>query len=267
MLNLAITTTCNLKCTSCNSYSNLNIHNTPQTIDKIKEGLEYWKGKINAKRFQIVGGEPLLHKQLDTILYLSREAFPTSNIRLFTNGLLLGKNKYIKQALKDTETILTISVHSKEERYLKTLKNSIYNFLDSPIGTEEEAIVSFGKQTRVDGISIELRNITQHWVKLFKNELSPYNSDYKKAHKACLWNGCRTIYNNTLYKCPNTAFLEQLLEKANKEEWEPYYNMYKPLKKDSSEQEIKEWFSIADKPEKVCSMCFDEATFVDKTIW
>ena len=91
VLYFPILSTCNLKCDNCSSYSNLNVKGAIQTIEKAKNDFANWKPFINPLRLQILGGEPLLHKELFSFIKAARQAFPTTDLRIYTNGLLLKK--------------------------------------------------------------------------------------------------------------------------------------------------------------------------------
>src|SRR6056300_891799 len=110
VLNIITNLKCNLGCESCNSYSNLaKIKGTDLLESNLIEDVTYWKQYVNPIRLQLLGGEPLLIKNLDKIITHCRDAFPKTDLRLFTNGLLLNKHKYLLKTLKDTNCILVIS--------------------------------------------------------------------------------------------------------------------------------------------------------------
>ena len=129
LLDIPISLDCNLSCDHCNVYSNLKVTSTRQNKQSLEKDLLNWKPFINPLKLQIIGGEPLLYKDLPSLIYTAREIFPKTDLRLFSNGLLLKKNLHLAQVLNDTNCMLVISIHSKDKRYEKLLKDNIKSFL------------------------------------------------------------------------------------------------------------------------------------------
>lgn len=84
---------CNLKCAGCSHYSSLLNKLTYKSIDQIKNDLQLLKDKIgdNLKWLRLLGGEPLLHPNINECLLTIRNMFLNTNLILVTNGLLLNK--------------------------------------------------------------------------------------------------------------------------------------------------------------------------------
>jgi hypothetical protein len=224
-----------------------------QTAEQAKTDLTNWKPYINPIRLQVLGGEPLLHKEIKDIIRIAREIYPDTDLRMYTNGLLLKRHKDIKETLKKYNCMMVISVHSVDERYKKILLENLYEFLDGDVKIEKtsKSVVSFGKVFRKQGIK-------------------PYNSDYKKAHEVCRWTHCTQLYQGKLWKCTQTAFFDDLMRRINNhKDWEQYKDKYTSLKHDDS-QEIKDkWFSEFLSPEPICAMCREDINdmIVNKNVW
>lgn len=81
---------CNLKCRCCAHFAPLA---EPECIDLQTLEKEYKNLKPVYNRFfnsiHLLGGEPLLHPQIEEVLKLTRGMFPTTEIQLVTNGLKL----------------------------------------------------------------------------------------------------------------------------------------------------------------------------------
>lgn len=85
---------CNLNCRGCDNYSPL----AKQELLDLEEYkrdcgrlAELFGGKM--RRITFMGGEPLLHPQIEECMKISRECFPVGKICVITNGLLLPKMK------------------------------------------------------------------------------------------------------------------------------------------------------------------------------
>lgn len=83
---------CNLKCQSCDNFSSLA---EPEFVD-----VQYYERQMNRmselagsqiNRIRLLGGEPLLHPEVNTLLEISRKAFPNARLLLTTNAILLDK--------------------------------------------------------------------------------------------------------------------------------------------------------------------------------
>ena len=85
VLDFPLLSSCNLNCDNCSSYSNLNVEGTVQTLQTARNDFSNWKPYINPLRLQLLGGEPLLHKELKIFIYAAREAFPKTDLRIYTN--------------------------------------------------------------------------------------------------------------------------------------------------------------------------------------
>jgi hypothetical protein len=83
---------CNVSCQCCDHFSQ---HGEPKCVDidvfsRDMTRLSWlFEGKIGSVR--LVGGEPLLHKDIVKCMKISREAFPDAAIEVVTNGVLLKK--------------------------------------------------------------------------------------------------------------------------------------------------------------------------------
>lgn len=84
---------CNLKCRNCDHYSNLIEEEHFLDVDEYRKDMERLSqltaGSLEA--IKLVGGEPLLHPQINKIIEITRANFPHSRIPLATNGILLLK--------------------------------------------------------------------------------------------------------------------------------------------------------------------------------
>ena len=83
---------CNLKCQSCDNFSSIAQEEflEKEIFDKdLKRMSELYGNQIQF--FRLLGGEPLLHPELNYFLETSRKYFPNTLILLTTNAILLDK--------------------------------------------------------------------------------------------------------------------------------------------------------------------------------
>ncbi len=83
---------CNLDCNCCSQFGPIakkefvNISSMEKDFKRLNE---LFDGK--AKRIYLIGGEPLLNKEINRCVEIARNNFKTAKIDIFTNGLLLFK--------------------------------------------------------------------------------------------------------------------------------------------------------------------------------
>lgn len=83
---------CNLNCKYCDHFAPL-AKERYVDINKLKQDLEKLSKFINIKAIALMGGEPLLHPNLPQIVEMMRSVLPKTDLTIYTNGLLLPKQK------------------------------------------------------------------------------------------------------------------------------------------------------------------------------
>ena len=83
---------CNLNCYACNNFSPIA---EPEFVDIEEFRRDFERmGSIfshSCERIYLLGGEPLLHPEIITLMEIARKNFREGDISVFTNGLLLKK--------------------------------------------------------------------------------------------------------------------------------------------------------------------------------
>ena len=99
---------CNLNCQGCTHFSQLADKEFLDIKDfekDIKRLYELSNGEID--RFNLMGGEPLLHPNCEAFFEVTRKYFKNSIIQLVTNGvLLLKKEKTFWESMKNNDITL-----------------------------------------------------------------------------------------------------------------------------------------------------------------
>lgn len=104
---------CNFTCDGCGHMSTHG-HQGVVSYQEVKRWYELWSHRLDPADVAILGGEPLLNKEIYEILYLTREMWdkPTlKNIEITTNGFFLDKFPELPKVLQDTDIEMRISVH------------------------------------------------------------------------------------------------------------------------------------------------------------
>lgn len=108
-----LTEHCNLNCAGCNNFSCIAEH---EFIDCAEFRRDMSRmGEIfnnECERIYLLGGEPLLHPQISTLVKTARESFTRGNIFVFTNGILLSKQPpEFWETCRDYRTDILISAY------------------------------------------------------------------------------------------------------------------------------------------------------------
>lgn len=178
---------CNLNCRCCNHFSPLA---QPTFLDvKIFERDMMRLSELtkrNAGRIWLIGGEPLLHPEIDKFCLIARKAFPDADISIFTNGTLLERQKKgFWEVLREThiELILTrypISVDYDALNELMEREGVLYSYsLDSGEVLKTTYHLPLDLEGKLDGVA-----------------------NYIKCWHA---NECVTLRDGRIYTCPIAA--------------------------------------------------------------
>ena len=208
-----VTETCNLVCSGCNRFNNLGLRGH-EDWHKNKEHYKKFSRFVEVKWINIIGGEPLQHPHIITIIKDIRNFFPNSNMNIITNGLLLDKIPNLKNAIIENNVSLEISIHNKKFR--KSILKKFKSLFDGDVKFLKEKLNAdvFGPDnspTSFNKFDFQSNNGINHRIKLieyfFQNSLNdpynlkPYESDPDLAWKAC-YSKCPTIARGRFHKCP-----------------------------------------------------------------
>ena len=116
---------CNLNCKGCNHLSSI-AEKKNYSLDVLERDLQQMKflhGDV--PRIGIMGGEPLLHPEINSILEVTRAIFPKSKLLLSTNGILCEKmDETFWEMCKKSNIVIRLSKYPIELSYEK-LENNI----------------------------------------------------------------------------------------------------------------------------------------------
>ena len=242
-LEINITYACNYTCESCGHFSNHG-HNKVISLEEGKQWMTNWNKKINPKLFVIMGGEPTLHKDLVSYVYLVRELWPDTKIEIISNGSFLHQHPELPKAMIDTGTSLQVSLHDDSEEYKR--RSAI------KIKTIKEWKTQYPK------LKLQLSPVYDYWLQIYNgygDSMIPYeDNNPEKSWENCFCKqGSFKLHEGNIYKCALLAYLPMQAEKYNLSEKWDHYLTYKPLTPDATEDEIVEFFNR--KSESYCGMC------------
>ena len=237
---------CNISCQGCISVSDIK-RNGIAPYEEITQWLNKWQDIINPETVVIFGGEPCLHPNLIEICQDVRKTWPSTKIRLITNGYLLGNFDSLSWHQFDRFE-MQISVHRKDHETF--INQQIKNILLHKKGWK---VKKFGgndhKQIAwIHGNFIIFKSIFKDFVVPYNKGFTPHNSDPDEAHKICGAGATPILYKGRLYKCPPVA---NIIDITN-----TYYKNYSGY---DVKDNLHEFVNNIGKPEPVCGFCPDSS--------
>lgn len=228
--------TCNLKCRGCMHFSNLckeskfpDIVELERDIKRIAELYD------NIVIFRLLGGEPLLNKNLYQCIKVIRKYFPKCELRITTNGLLIPKQDNILfQTMREQHVIFDITP------YPPTVESA----------DEIEA--------KLDAETIPHGQIVGNLSKFRKSLTLRNTNNPEKAKEICGSKHCHFLRNGKIAKCPLIIMLE---------DFNAYYGMN--IKADNDifdiyeEKSGEELKKKLDSNSALCCQCPDYEVFID----
>lgn len=249
-----VTYACNLSCEGCTNYSDYNVTGHVQWADA-QEWLSAWLKRVDIPDFGLIGGEPLLNKEINQWLIGCRELMPDSQLRFTTNGTALTQRKDVLDTIFDIgNCVFKITVHQPNEFYVQEALNFVFNYADW------EPVTEYGINRWKSRNNVRFQiNFPKTFYKTFKGnykDMLPHDSNPASAFAVCCQKTCPLLFNGRIYKCSSIALLSKTLAdwKQSDAAWGPYLD-YKGIRVDSTDDEIIKFISGFGAPENICRMC------------
>jgi MoaA/NifB/PqqE/SkfB family radical SAM enzyme len=194
-----ITEHCNLNCTGCAHFSSIanEQYLDPADFERDMERLAHITNNQLAY-IRLLGGEPLLHPECDTIMHISRKYFDKTAIMLVTNGILLPQQKErFWESARDNRVWIGIS-HYPIKLNLDAIRQlSVKYGVPCGYGIAEAGISEFSSELDKE-------------QKMFKFYLDLQGrQNIKRSFTHCNWsNNCFTLRDGKLYTCHLIAHIK-----------------------------------------------------------
>ena len=219
---------CNLNCYGCTHYSTLapeNFINIDNFVSDIKELSQ----KIILQKFRIMGGEPLLHPEIDRFIEESRKYFPNTKICIVTNGILLPR-----MSIKFWGVCRDNNIQMDITKYPPLINDNFSKYLDLC----DEHGVKIG----------DIHVANKFWF-IFNPE---GNSNLLNTFNNCTQRDCKNLRNGRLYHCPTCVYIDF---------YNKYFNKNIPVSEgidiyNSSPKQIIDFFNY---PVDTCKFCVDQS--------
>lgn len=254
-LETMITYACNLSCKGCTNYSDYYTAGGAVSWNTAKEWLLLWLDRIDIPDFGLIGGEPLLNKEVNQWLIGCRDLMPNSQLRFTTNGTILSQKSDILDTIFDIgNCVFKISIHQPNQFYIQEALNYVFSY------TKWEPVVEFGiKRWRAENNVRFQINFPNTFYKTFKGNYAnmlPHNSNPAESFSICCQQKCPLLHNGRLYKCSSIALLAKTLTDwaQHQSAWDPYLD-YKGIGIDCTNNELANFIDGFGTPQDICRMC------------
>jgi len=254
-LDIMMAYSCNVSCRGCISVSDINREGI-EPVENILQWIQQWSGSLDPRVTVLFGGEPLLHPRIFDVCRAIRRSWPTTVIRLITNGYLF--DNHFAGTWFDFEPIeIQVSIHRKDHehminQHIKQILAYRNNWKITQHGDNNHKQMEWSS----GGFSI-YKSIFKDFVqpyRLVDGRMQGYSSDPAQAHAICGSPATPILYKGALYKCPPVANLMDLTG-------EDFYG-YKPV---TDSNGLAEFVQGIGRPESVCAWCpaRSQATVID----
>lgn len=178
-LEIGIVEYCNLNCKGCSHFSPLAHKSDFIEVEEYETDIKRMSSLVPIiYKIRILGGEPLLHPNLNEIINITRQYYPFTEIHVVTNGLLLTTRKDELDTWANKDIFVDISMYPPTQ----LVKNEIEELLQKKKikYSFTELISEFRKRMDISG-----------------------NSNIEKAYKQCVvGSNCKYLYKGKLSGCP-----------------------------------------------------------------
>lgn len=196
-LEIQIVDHCNLNCKGCTHYCGIT---EPKfyNVEDFERDLRELSSKLDIGVIRLMGGEPLLHKDVNKFLVIARQFYPNSDIRIVTNGILLSKmEEEFWNTLRDTKIKIDMSIYpmggTAPLKALDAIGKHVFKYYVHESGwTSIETALGY---TPVASKFI---------MKMDKNAgIENAQSSFDKCHKTC-----KNFRDGKIFHCPEACYLD-----------------------------------------------------------
>jgi len=209
-LRISVTDRCNYRCSYCmpsevfnNNYSFI-AQNKILSYEEIIHLCSILK-KIGLTKIRITGGEPLLRKNIDKLVYKLKTESGIDNVSMTTNGSLLTDNK-LKQLKSSGLDSITLSLDTLDSKKITKINGTKKHFdLDMVLTGIEKHF------TTVKTNTVVIKNINDDEVLDIVNKVSTLKSEirfieYMDVGESNNWNFSKIIPSQQLYELINSKY-------------------------------------------------------------
>jgi len=235
---------CNLNCDYCTHFAPYMTGYVE--VSDIELWCQSWCDKLLVPNINILGGEPLLHPNLEEVIEIIHKYWSRySTITLVTNGLTLhNQQKTLFQLLRKKKIVVIVSQHHETQQHLM-----------------ENCITILEKNK----IECSIRDSYLYWhkcyqIKKFPGNINiplPYNNKSHDMYSRCrLQTRCVLLMDNKLYHCGIPALANKAYQMGFIQDlqWQPLHK-YQPATIDLNILQLRKWWYDSSWIQHYCWMC------------
>jgi organic radical activating enzyme len=249
-LDINIAYACNISCRGCISLSDFPRKGVA-SVEDIDAWLQYWHQYLDIDVLVLFGGEPMIHPDIVQVCKTIRKYYPTSTIRLITNGYLLDRVEPESWfAFEPFE--IQVSVHRLDHESI--INQQIKKILQVRANWKTTVLGNSSQHQQIE-FALDRFKIYKSKFKdfvtpyqLINNQLQPFQSDPVQAHSVCGSPNTPVLYKGALYKCPPVA---NLIDYTG-ENWNSYQACH-------TWEQLPEFVAQIGCAESVCAQCPENA--------
>ena len=178
-LDIVVTERCSLKCADCSNLMQYYKKPSSTAGNELIQSIDQILSVVKINEFRLIGGEPLLNKDLAAIIRHITLVSPESKIEIYTNGTILPSNELVSSC-KENVTFC-ISDYGSLSRNIDDLCSLL-----------GRAGVRYSREEELQ------------WQDC--GQIQPKNTiDVEKRYANCCVNKTFSLLNNVLYSCPFSA--------------------------------------------------------------
>ncbi len=180
-----LTDHCNLNCKACEHYCPLVDAPTFTDIEEFTADMRELSSKVTVEKIRLMGGEPLLHPDVNSFITITRKYFRHSDIHLVTNGILLQKmSAGFWCTLRENDIFLDISKYPP-------LKDK-YDFYRQ-LANENQVKLGYSKIA------------DEFWCSLNPNGDSDANESFSNCW---IMRNCHNLRHGRVMLCPEACYMD-----------------------------------------------------------
>ena len=217
-----ITHTCGMACSLCATYNNYTVKGH-YDWKSAESRMFRWGELLDIRQITIIGGEPLLHPDVDTWVRGTVDAFKDcDDIVVFTGltGKKLLKYKDLIRQWFEIGVSIQISVHDKNDYELsRDTARKILEGLDyeEKVGVDHcsfdfQKIEYFYKDKLVFKVYEQWDFFPHSLKEIIDGKIYMHENDPALAHSMCHCRDCHYIVDGYIYKCALTGVAEMIIE-------------------------------------------------------
>lgn len=164
-------------CRACSECSN------PQAVNLVTIGMP--------KRIAILGGEPTLNPELNSIIELARQSFPNAEGLFVTNGFYLDRHPDLPRVLIDNRFRMDVSQHGRAPEYMKRFRVVCQQIREW--------------RANYPDLQTNIRKSHRGWrqqYRMIEGKPMPFEGEPRASWSICLQRTCTQLYQSCLWKCP-----------------------------------------------------------------